>query len=342
MTTLEAAIEDVLRSGLDEQLFSAAAAGVSMGSVRFVTALGTPAFDDPQPVTTSSVFDLASLTKPYVALTALALVDQNVLELDSPVAEHVQVGAGPGAGRITLRMLLRHTSGLPADSDVWRDPSISPPHRMAMVLNSNLVNAPDRRFVYSCPGYIAIGAIIESVTSAPLWRTVHSEVLVPLGLDRTRFGPVPSNDAVATEYEPWVGRGLVRGEVHDELCWYLGGETGNAGLFAPVDDVLCFAESFLKPGLLPERAWREMTSSSLTPSHGASFGHGLAVRIGDVPSMGSARGFGHTGFTGTLWIAEPERGWAIALLTNRVHPDRTAVAIAPFRKRFMDTVESFL
>lgn len=160
---LETAIDDLLRAGLNARLFSAAAAGVSAEGERAIRVVGTVSFGDDQAVTTSSLFDLASLTKTYTALTAMALVDQGELDLDSPVGEHMAVGAGAGAERITLRMLLCHTSGFPAISEIWRDPTISTHDRMARVLGSELANEPNSRFVYSCPGYVAIGALIVTV-----------------------------------------------------------------------------------------------------------------------------------------------------------------------------------
>ncbi|MGU3643420.1 serine hydrolase domain-containing protein [Microbacterium sp. C23T] len=342
VATLEATIHAVLRSGLDARLFSAAAVGVRCESDRVIATVGTPAFGESGAITASSLFDLASLTKTYVAAATVALADRGTMDLDSPVADILPIGVGPGADRITLRMLLRHTSGLPAISEIWRDAEVAPGHRMRDLLRSRLEAAPDTRFTYSCPGYVAVGAVIEAATAAPLSQVLQAEVLTPLGAKRTAFGPVPRSMAVATEYEHHVGRGLVRGEVHDELSWYLGGRTGNAGLFAPVEEVLKFAESFLAPGLLSGRALQEMTSPSLRPSHGAAFDHGLGVRIGDAASIGSARGFGHTGFTGTMWIADPDAGWAAVLLTNRVHPDRTRVKLASFRREFMNSIEPFL
>lgn len=332
----------MLRTGLDARLFSGAAAGVRTKTERIVQVGGTHQFDHAQAVSTDSRFDLASLTKSYVAAAALVLVDRGDLELDVPVAGILPIGTGDDADRITLRMLLAHTSGLPPTSEAWREPATAEAERLPAILASSLATPPGTRFGYSCLGYIAAGALIETVTAASLPQVVHDTVLAPLGLHRTSFGPIPALEAVATEYEPYVGRGLVRGEVHDELSWYLGGRTGNAGLFAPVDEVLRFAESLLRPGLLSDRALREMTRSSLAPHHRAGFGHGLGARIGDVATMGTPRAYGHTGFTGTLWLADADEGWAAALLTNRVHPDRESVRIAPFRRLFVDSIRPFL
>lgn len=336
---LGTAIQQLLREGLAAHLFSAAAAGVSTADGERVTfAIGSPSFGERQLVTTSSLFDLASLTKTYTAVAAMDLVDRGEIDLDAPVSKVLSVGAGPAADRITLRMLLRHTSGLPAVSEIWRNPFIPPDDRLRRVLSSELVAEPDRTFIYSCPGYVAIGALIEAATGNTLAEAMHTSVFAPLGLEATRFGPVGPTDAVATEYEPHVGRGLVRGEVHDELSWYLGGKTGNAGLFAPVTEVLTLAEALVGRGALPAHLVKVMMQSSLTPDQGISFGHGLGLRIGDAATMGSSRVSGHAGFTGTLWVIDPEMGWAATLLTNRVHPDRSAVKIAPFRRAFVDSI----
>jgi CubicO group peptidase (beta-lactamase class C family) len=204
------------------------------------------------------------------------------------------------------------------------------------VLATPLENAPDAAHRYSCLGYIAAGAYAERVTGIPLADLIREQVAAPLGARSLGFGPVEATSAVATEEEPWAGRGLVRGEVHDELSWFLGGRVGNAGLFGTAEDVLALAAGFLDNALLGSELWRAATTDQLEPRHAAPYGQALGPRVRDRDLFGGADAVGHGGFTGTMWIAIPDRGTAAVLLTNRVHPNRERVDLDPFRRRFSE------
>lgn len=333
-----AELQALLEDGLEQRLYSGAAAGVSSPAGRVVVSAGTHARDDATPVGPDSLFDLASVSKTFTAATVLRLAELGQVDLDAPVAGILPVGRGRGAGDITLRMLLLHVSGLPAESFVWREPNIPPAERIARVLASPLESRPDELYRYSCVGYIAAGAVIERATGATLPELLDDLVLAPLGLSSVSYGPVDEGRAVATEEQPWVGQGMLRGEVHDELNRFLGGRVGNAGLFATADDVLAFAESFLNERLFQGGRLVQIVADGLRESHGASFGQGLGPRIRDRDSFGEIDGFGHIGFTGTMWVADPRRRVAGVLLTNSVHPRRDHANFSTFRRRFGDWV----
>lgn len=327
-------LDALLEEGLEQDLYSGAAAGVVTSAGRFVATAGSHARDDPTPIGLASVFDLASVSKTFTAAIVVRLAERGVVDLDAPVAPLLPVGRGSGAERITLRMLLTHVSGLPAESFLWRDSDVSPGERLARVLATPLESVPDAVHRYSCLGYIAAGAVVERATGSPLPELLDEFVTAPLGIGSVGYGPVDRSVAVATEDEPWVGRGVVRGEVHDELNWFLGGQVGNAGLFGTADDVLTFAASFLDSGFLGAEALRSMTTDALEPRHGAGYGQAVGPRVRDQEFLGSVDGFGHVGFTGTMWFVAPDPGVAAVLLTNRVHPHRDRVDLDPFRRRF--------
>ncbi|GAA3931836.1 serine hydrolase domain-containing protein [Microbacterium soli] len=329
-------VEAVVSQVVGARLATAAAAGVSHGGVRAIATAGTFSRDDARAIDADALFDLASVSKTYTAAVIAQLIAEGRLDPDAPVAEVLPVGSGPDAERITLRMLLTHTAGLPSDVFLWKEPHVPERERLLRVLSTPLQTAPGAEFRYSCTGYIAAGAIAETVTGRSLSDLVAARITSRLGAAATSYGPVPADLAVATEDESYIGRGLVRGEVHDELNWYLGGRVGNAGLFAPIDDVLRFAESFLDDGLLGPDGYPVMTRPSPIPDHAGGFAHSLGLRIGDASFMGAAPAIGHTGFTGTMWWAIPEKQLAVVLLTNRVHPHRDAVDISPTRRRFSD------
>ncbi|MBM0235975.1 serine hydrolase [Micromonospora sp. ATA32] len=147
--------------------------------------------------------------------------------------------------------------------------------------------------------------------------------------------------AAATEYQPHIGRGMLRGSVHDENSWSLGGTAGNAGLFGTAADVARFGEMLRQGGAVDEvRVLRpdtvaEMTRDQLPPPIDPGFRHGLGVRIGDLHWMGTlatAGAYGHTGFTGTSLLVDPSRDLVVVLLTNRVHPSREWSDIAEIRR----------
>lgn len=334
-------IRVLLEEGLAARLYSGAVAAVLTPFYGSTTvAVGTHAYGDEKPVTVESLFDLASVSKVVVATAIISLVEGGLIDPDEPVIEHLAVGSGPGAELITLRQLLTHTAGLPSDSFVWKDARMNEQQRMEAVLASPLQCQPDETFRYSCLGYIAAGKLAEAVSGMSLERLVTERVAVPLGLQAMTFGPVSVDRAVATEDESYVGRGMVRGEVHDELSWSLGGKVGNAGLFARASDLLTFAQLFLQDGragnstVLHEEGLHLMTRSTLGAHHSAAFGHGMGLRIADRSFMGETNGMGHTGFTGTMMVIDEKRQTAAVLLTNRVHPNRDLVELNPLRLKF--------
>lgn len=328
-------LQELLDEGLASGLYSGAAAGIWTPDARELAFAGTHAYGDPSPVGAESLFDLASVSKTFTAAVLLKLVESGRVGLDDEVAAVLPVGSGMGASGITLRMLLTHTAGLPDISFLWRDsPGIAPEERRDAVLATPLQSAPGAEYRYSCIGYIAAAAYAEKVTGESFPVLLDELVTGPLGVTSVRYGPVAPASAVATEEEPWAGRGLVRGEVHDETSWYLGGVSGNAGLFGTADDVLTFAHSFVDGRLLGPAALHEATTDQLAAGIESPHGQGIGPWIADRDVFGDVEAFGHPGFTGTLWLAIPETGTAAVLLTNRVHPSRDRVDLDPFRRRF--------
>lgn len=332
---LRARVGALLEDGLHRGLFTGATVAVRTPTDLFELSAGQYAADDPTPVTNSSLFDLASLTKTFTGCAISLLIADGVIDPDAPVTEVMKVGAGRAAEAITLRMLLTHTSGLPTGCFIWRRATHPRPDQVSLVIGAELESAPGSAFRYSCSGYIAAGVVVAATTGMRIDQLIQERVLDPLRLDATSFGPVPTAQALATEDESYLDRGIVRGSVHDELAWYLGSRVGNAGLFAPVGDVFRFAEELRSRKRFATEAHELMSRSSLATSRPhASFGHGLGPRIGDRSFMVDEHCFGHTGFTGTMWTVDPRRQTSAVLLTNRVHSDRSRVDLTAFRLAF--------
>ncbi len=344
-------------------LDSAIAAGAAPGAVlavsvrgeRFVHAVGQLAVDDQRPPDGRTLYDMASLTK-VVALTTLAMmaVDEGRLEIDSPVVRYLpDFAAGKGAkSQVTVRDLLLHDAGLPPDPvpPLWKG---SPDRSDAIkrALAANLDTIPGARFVYSDISAITLAAMLEKLYHTRLDHLFADRVAKPLGLTRMRFLPPKGwRDEIApTEVEavPFHQDMALRGEVHDENAWWLGGVSGHAGLFSDAEDALRFSEWALA-GALGRKVGgtvqppAEFLTWTLKQDHplGSSraLGWDTPSGISSAGTIMSSRSFGHTGFTGTsIWI-DPEREIVIVLLTNRVNPTRNTPKFGPIRSVVADAV----
>jgi CubicO group peptidase (beta-lactamase class C family) len=310
------------------------------------------------PVDATTCFDLASLTK-VLATTSLALlsIQRGRLALDAPVYRFLEGYAGGGREAITVRMLLDHSSGLPA----WRPyheevASTADGTWLATAKGREAVRRmtaaevpevqPGSRALYSDLGFILLDWILEQVNGQPSDVLFSEWLAEPLSLESIFFVDLKSPDKAArvrqarvfaaTERCPWRGRTLI-GEVHDENTYAMGGVSGQAGLFGTIQSVAAVAEVWLNSflhdgGFFESRLVRQFWQKS------ALRGSTRAVGF-DTPSLHASQAgarfgpktVGHLGFTGTsLWI-DPDRELIVALLTNRVHPTRQNDAIRQFR-----------
>ena len=324
------------------------------GVVAHVSAVGRYGEDDARPVSDSTIYDLASLTK-VIGLTtaAMLLVAEKQLDLDHPVQHYVPAFSGPGKSQVTVRHLLTHTSGLEA----WVPLHLSTADRaeaLERVNTASLQSSPGARFVYSDLGAIVLTEVVEAAAGEPLDRFLERRISGPLGMHDTRFRPPAGlvERIAPTERDPWRGR-VVRGEVHDENAAHLGGVSGHAGLFSTAPDLARFAFWLLDAyhGRLPADAPLTLPAALVKQFTRKQPGPEVSTRaLGwDTPSPGgggssgsmlSPRSFGHTGFTGTsIWI-DPDRELVIILLTNRVHPTRENRVLLRLRGMVADSVVS--
>src|SRR6266511_3448845 len=210
------------------------------------------------------------------------------------------------------------------------------------------LSAPGTQFRYSDLGFITLGVLVERLAGTRLDDLVAAQITGPLGMRDTGFAPLTAAWArvAATEYMPWTGRGVVRGQVHDEAAWTLGGVAGHAGLFGTAFDVAILGQMLANGGeYAGVRLLRERTVTRMLANWNGALGpaaaHGLGVALDQPQYMGALAGpqtFGHTGFTGTSLVVEPDRGAIAVLLTNRVHPDRRWGTIYPPRRTVADSL----
>jgi CubicO group peptidase (beta-lactamase class C family) len=320
-------------------------------TVLLLAAVGHYGIDDPRPVTTETVYDLASLTKVIGLTTAcMMLVSESKLDLDAPVQRYVPAFRGAGKDRVTIRHLLTHASGLPAWRPLYTE-ATTRATALALADTTALLRQPGDTFVYSDVGAIVLTQAVEGLIGERLDGYLDRRLFQPLQMTSTRYLPPPTwHDRIAPTERSQDGT-IIRGTVHDENAWKLGGVSGHAGLFSSAGDLARFAQWLLDARLTPGRR-PGVSRPQLPPALVLEFTRrqnlpaGSSRALGwDTPSENSsagtklgARAFGHTGFTGTsIWI-DPDRDLFIILLTNRVHPTRENGRIARVRPRVADLV----
>lgn len=296
-----------------------------------------------RPMLRRTLFDLASLTKPIVVGTlCMQFVERGVLSLNTPAEKYLPAFKQTG---VTLKHLLTHTSGLPA----WLPVYLRAPSRADVITYLGgipLESQPGKKAVYSCLGYIVLGTLLENITGESLDKLAHAQIFAPLGMEWTRFNPpqVWRDHCAATEdsnsferrmvnYERYDWReGVIIGQVHDENAHFLGGVSGNAGLFSTSTDLSQFCRALMNNGgklLRPESLG---TMQQVASAEGERRCVGWAVSDDGC--------LYHTGFTGTSIRICLKRKLAAILLTNRVHPDADRRGIIEFRKMFHSIVFS--
>jgi CubicO group peptidase (beta-lactamase class C family) len=302
-----------------------------------------------------TLWDLASLTKVVATTTAAAqLVEQGKIELDAPVRRYLSRWAGPGKEGVTVRHLLTHTSGLPAfrpyDRQTKNRDSLA-----ALLFDTELEHAVGERMVYSDIGAFVLGEIVERVSGEELDDYFVRHVAVPLRLRETMFTPPATlrQRVAPTEIDSLRG-GLVRGAVHDERAYYLGGVAAHAGLFGSAHDLARFAMMMLRGGTLDgARVLEPETVATFTVYADPAYSNrALGWQKRERPDMAfrtgsawagekmSVSSYGHTGFTGTSLGIDPERDLFVVLLSNRVNPTRNNPRITAVRVAVTDAVIS--
>lgn len=308
-------------------------------------------------VASDTIFDLGSLTKPLVTASALmVLYDRKTLHLDQPLSEILDHPFPLDKRSMTPRHLLCHSAGLPAWRPFFRDPvSGGAAERKKAVreriLEEPLEYLPGRGFIYSDLGFILLEWLVEILCNDDMGAFFDKSLMKPLGLSRTfvfrreRDTGHEVEEFAATEDCPWRGR-VLRGEVHDENAFALGGYSGHAGLFGSAGEVLQMAKALRGHFLGIRRDLFQASTVRLFFERQRGV-PGCARALGwDMPAVqGSSSGrffssssVGHLGFPGTsLWM-DLEKDVQVVFLSNRIHPSRENDAIRLFRPRIHDTV----
>ncbi len=297
-------------------------------------------------VSPTTIYDIASVTKVVATTTmAMMLYERNRLELEAPVVSVLPEFAMAGEGRrekVTVRMLLAHSSGLPAYVRLFEQ-AATREELIAMALQTPLAHEPMTRAEYSDIGFIVLGLLLERVAGESSADFCERNIFAPLGMGSTGYGAA---EILKTTIAPTVNdkafrMRVVQGEVHDENASVMGGVAGHAGVFSSSHDVARFAHAMLHGG---GKLVRKETVGLFTRRESAPEGTSRAMGW-DTPSQPSQSGhyfsshsFGHLGYTGTSLWCDPERGLSVTLLTNRVWPDCSSKAITQVRPAVHDAI----
>ncbi len=299
----------------------------------------------PPDVNASTLYDMASLTKVIATTTvAMKLEETGKLDLDRTVASYLPQFNAPEKSGITVRQLLIHRGGLEAFAALFQTFRGREAY-LTQINQRPLASQPGTNTVYSDWDMILLQLIMERITGRTLDILAEEMVFAPLRMSDTRFVPPASmlSRIAPTEIDTLRG-GLVRGFVHDENAWAMGGVAGHAGLFSTARDLSVFAQMLLNGGELNgTRIVGKETLERWTRRQGSESSRALGW---DTPSRGSSAGryfspqsYGHTGFTGTsIWI-DPVKKLYVVLLTNRVNPTRNNTRIGPLRRAVADAVQ---
>ncbi|MGW0119706.1 serine hydrolase [Streptomyces sp. NPDC003327] len=286
------------------------------------------------PTTEDTVFDLASVSKLFTSILAVQQIERGTLDLDGRVTAYLPEFGGGGKQDITVRQLLTHTSGFRSWIPLYAEPT--PEARLRRLWREVPANPPGSTYLYSDLNLIALQLVLERITGRGLDVLLHDEITAPLGMRRTRYNPPPSwlPSIAATEdaRRPWSGldRGMVRGEVHDENAYAMGGVAGHAGVFSCAWDLAVLARTLLNGGAYGRARILSAASVELmfTDFNTAFPGdeHGLGFELNQhwyMGAMATPRTAGHTGFTGTSLVLDPSTDSFLVLLGNSVHPVRS-------------------
>ena len=337
----------ILVQAIEARAFPACSLSVAQrGELVVHKALGRFTYDPSSlEATTDTLFDLASVTK-VVATTPMAMIlyERGMLDLEVPVTAIVPEFASPDPRRaeVTLRMLLAHSSGLPAYEKLFLHAHTRDQLLRAAFL-TELSADPGIRAEYSDIGFIILGVVLERLADEPLDVFCQREVFGPLAMSRTTFNPAKtlSERIAPTADDKSFRHRIIQGEVQDENASVLGGVGGHAGLFSTAEDLARFAHCMLNGGypiVRPDTVRLFTLRESSPPGTSRALGWDTPSAPSQSGKYFSSHSFGHLGYTGTsLWI-DPERQLSTTLLTNRTWPDCQNQAIKQVRPALHDAL----
>ncbi len=270
------------------------------------------------PVSEDTIFDMASVSKILsVTMVSLTMMEEGLLSPTDELGLFWE-GLPEKSARMTVRQLLSHSSGLPGGKSIVgfpRDTIAEAILKSDDVLYGKGSYEAETQVSYACLGFIVLGELLEKLGGKPLDVLAQKRVFDPLGMKNTGYAPKGENIAATSFIEP------VKGIVNDYNARYLARPVGNAGVFSTAEDCGKFARMLLKGGEpIVSAPTLAAANQNLTPYSDMQRGLGFyrfRQKGQTVCDLCSPTAFGHSGWTGTSVMADPELGFYVVLLTNR-------------------------
>jgi uncharacterized protein YbbC (DUF1343 family) len=301
-------------------------------------------------MTTDTVFDMASITKPVATGSSIMkLVEQGKLRINDKVIDILPEFHSKDKDKLTVLDLLVHRSGLIPDNAL-ADYQNGVAQAWERICDLPLTAPIGTTFKYSDVNFIVLGKIVEKLSGEDLNSFSRKNVFEPIGMRESGF--LPSEDlrkrAAPTEQRngAWI-----QGEVHDPRAHLMNGIAGHAGLFSTANDMARYAQMFLRMGkaqktdgssvqVFAPTTLQLMSQGVPVPGgvRGLSWDKrtGFSTNKGDLLSDSSV---GHGGFTGTvLWI-DPAQDLFFVFLSNRVHPNGKGL-VNPLAGKLLNVIAS--
>ncbi|GHV10949.1 beta-N-acetylglucosaminidase [Bacteroidia bacterium] len=344
-------IETIVQEGIAEQAFPGCQVLVAKnGVVVYNKSFGTFDYDRTHRVENTDIYDLASVTKATATLSAvMKLQDEKKIKLQDPLSKYIPELQTTDKEKITVQNALFHETGLAPFIPFYRvmnyavSPTPTPGMERQVAENFYIADDFDRQilqhiaqsklnktadYTYSDLNFMLLGKMVENVSGEPLDQFVEQNFFAQLGAASTTFLPLRKRDCsqiAPTENDESLRKQLVVGYPHDESAAFMGGVSGNAGLFSNANDLAKLLQMYLNDGEYGgEKYVSSATAKLFTQTKSVSGRRYLGF---DTSDMGKTV-YGHTGFTGTCFWIDPDNQLIYIFLSNRVYPSRSHTALS--------------
>lgn len=347
-------LKELVQEGVTDKAFPGATYAIVLPDAIYTDFVGDKSwYPNVEPNTIDTIYDMASVTKVMTTTTCiLKLLEFGKVRLFSKVSNFLPRFKHQN---IVLWHLLTHTSGLreglPGVTKIK-----SSEEAWDKAYDMELIYEPGTKIQYSDVNYILLGKIIEVVSGLSLDEFAKKYIYEPCEMKDTCFNPKDIKRCAPTEERnDEIVQGIVRGHVHDEAAYILGGVAGHAGMFSTANDVANFIQMILNKGvfknkrvlsgqivdLLYKPQVAQQIGVSLIPQR-----RGIGWIVNDYNSnagdLVSDETITHTGFTGTnVWIDRINQV-GFCLLSNRVHPTRANLKHMELRPKVANYIMAHL
>ncbi|KPA18188.1 beta-lactamase [Candidatus Magnetomorum sp. HK-1] len=356
-------IDKAMTSAISNGVFHGASLHVSIHHQRvYAKNFGVTCREKGQKINDTTVFDLASLTKPLAtSLSIMHMIQRGTLSLDQTLADIFPEATQKDKANISVQHLLCHNSGLPDHRPYYETLKNVPEVERSgfllnQILNEPLIQKPGKKTVYSDLGFMLLESAIKRISGIRLDEYIKKNIYLPLGLkdlffiDLFKSHHLQTENFAATEICPWRNKTLIA-QVHDDNAYVLGGICGHAGLFGTIENVYKLLDYLLtiyhgRSGTLSQKILHQKWIRTFfhVPKKAQ---RALGFDVPTPPKSSSGKFFsknsvGHLGFTGTSFWMDLDQSIIIILLTNRVHPNRNNIKIRQFRPFLHDIIMQWL